>query len=50
MRKRTPSSLSWDECKLCLEIEGLDPRLSQASLEDFREEKHLFLISLKHSV
>lgn len=38
MRKYTPSSLLWDECKLSSEIEGLDPHLLEASLKDFRKE------------
>lgn len=39
IRKYTSSSLPQDECKLCLEIEGLDPHLSQARLQ----EKEIFL-------
>lgn len=41
MRKRTPSSLLWDEYKLSLEIEGLDPHLLEASLKDSRKETFL---------
>lgn len=50
MRKYTPSSLSWDVCKFCLDIEGVDLHLLQASLKDFREKKHFSLISLKQQV
>lgn len=41
MRKHTPSSLLWDEYKLSLEIEGLDPHLLEASLKDSRKETFL---------
>lgn len=41
MRKYTPSSLLWDECKLSSETERLDPHLLEASLKDFRKETFL---------
>lgn len=44
-RKHTPSFLSQGEHKLCLEIEGLDPHLSQARLQ----EKEIFLPLLRKS-
>lgn len=49
MRKYTPSFLLWDECKLSLEIEGLDPYRSEASLKDFRKETFfLHLPKMQH--
>lgn len=47
--KAQPSSLLWDECKLSLEIEGLDPHLLEASLKDFRKETFLpHLTKIQH--